>query len=333
MEEEKGLNKLAKILTEPVKKLIDTVSAALGKWYEPIHKKRMAKAGAYEIDEVSEALRRNADVIAVYNNTEVRAQLPEDMQQLIERAQLRNISQEIKKQDNIEKVVDKASEFLEAETEVSEEPVDTDWITRFFNCAGEVSNEKMQTIWAHILAGEVKKPGSFSLRTLETVRNISRKEAEIFQKVLRLVAYDNRKTNYFISSDLELLKKYEISYDDIILMQDCRLINYSEHLSNDLSIKSTNGLICNNKQGLLFSCGYGKEFTLSVNSFNLTTAGVELFNMLNIEPDDGYLSDLGEILFKKYEYDNLVIRLCNYKYIDNRMVLEVASKTWGIKKR
>lgn len=330
MEEEKGLNKLAKILTEPVNKLIDTVSAALGKWYEPIHKKRMAKAGAYEIDEVSEALRRNADVIAVYNNTEVRAQLPEDMQQLIERAQLRNISQEIKKQDNIEKVVDKASEFLEAETEVSEEPVDTDWITRFFNCVGEVSNEKMQTIWAHILADEVKQPGSFSLRTLDTVRNVSRNEAEIFQKIVKLVVTDINKSNCFISSNLSLLKKYNVTYDEIIKLQDCGLLRYNENMNLDMKLdRKTNALLLNMGRALLFGYSGNDTISILIGGFALTKSGEELYKILVNMSDNNYLYDFAELIYNGNKNKSITIRLEGYVKNDNQFKFGPAIKIWG----
>jgi hypothetical protein len=39
----------------------------------------------------------------------------------------------------------------------------------------------MKRIWGRILAGEVRGPGSFSVRCLDIVRNLSKAEAELFQ--------------------------------------------------------------------------------------------------------------------------------------------------------
>ena len=58
---------VVKTLSEPVTKLIDTVSHAIGKAYEPRYIKRMADAKSYEIRVISEELRNNSDLPIVYN--------------------------------------------------------------------------------------------------------------------------------------------------------------------------------------------------------------------------------------------------------------------------
>jgi len=52
-----------------------------------------------------------------------------------------------------------------------------DWFLRFFECASNISNEDMQILWARILSGETYNRGSFSLRTMELLRNMSYEEA------------------------------------------------------------------------------------------------------------------------------------------------------------
>ena len=52
-----------------------------------------------------------------------------------------------------------------------------DWFLRFFECASNISNEDMQVLWARILSGETYNRGSFSLRTIELLRNMSYEEA------------------------------------------------------------------------------------------------------------------------------------------------------------
>lgn len=90
--------------------------------------------------------------------------------------------QERKRQLNIEHVVRDAAEELKDETEFSEEPVDDDWTARFFNDVQDVSSERMRKLWAKVLAGEVKKPGAFSWRTLQVLRNLGGNEAVLFQR-------------------------------------------------------------------------------------------------------------------------------------------------------
>ena len=61
--------------------------------------------------------------------------------------------------------------FLSAETDLAgdaQEPpnrmVDDDWLLRWRDSAGRVSSEELQTLWGRVLAGEIKSPGTFSLR-------------------------------------------------------------------------------------------------------------------------------------------------------------------------
>lgn len=67
----------------------------------------------------------------------------------------------MKKQNNIDNVVSFAAQTISTQSSVSEESVDNDWVTRFFDSVADVSSEEMQMIWGKILAGEVNEPGSF----------------------------------------------------------------------------------------------------------------------------------------------------------------------------
>lgn len=316
-EDEKGLNKFPKTIIAPAIKLIDTVSAALGKWYEPIHKKRMAKSGAYEINVISDALRKNADVIAVYDNTEVRAQLPENLQQLIERAHLRNISQETKKQYNIEKVVDKAIELLEAEKEVSTEPVDTDWTTRFFNYAGEVSNEEMQRIWSSILAGEVKKPGSFSLMTLDIVHKLSQSDAMLFQKILPFILSD-QSGRYLLLTENNFIERYGITFGDIMVLEECGLIFLSETMWAYYDISDRRFNYIRNKNKLIKLTGKNSNITrIQLGVHVISRSGCELLKMLKKmlvwNSDENYLLNAADYIYSKYSG---VIKPAAYNIVD-----------------
>ena len=61
--------------------------------------------------------------------------------------------------------------------------VDEDWVERFVSHARMVGDPEMRTLWARILAGEVNKPGSYSRRTLSTLSDLTKGEAEIFTQL------------------------------------------------------------------------------------------------------------------------------------------------------
>ncbi len=66
---------------------------------------------------------------------------------------------EIRRQENIESIVRKAVDELPPPEQMSEQPVNEDWTSRFFQECQDIGNEEMQQIWARILAGEVARSG------------------------------------------------------------------------------------------------------------------------------------------------------------------------------
>ena len=151
-------------LVSPAEKLIEAVSGAIGKAYEPRHVRRMADAQAYQVKMIADAVRNNSDVPIEYNSVGVSIDT-RNFEEIVKRASSRLAYQEITKQQNIEAVVDNAYQELQGTDSVSSTPVDPDWIFRFFNAVENISNEDLQKIWGRILAGGIQSPSRYSYRT------------------------------------------------------------------------------------------------------------------------------------------------------------------------
>lgn len=287
---------VAKVLVKPTIKLLDMVGGAIGTLYEPKHKRKMADATAYEINVIGEAMRGAADLPIVYDQNGVVIN-SEDFARLMQRAGTRLAIQETIKQHNIESVVDNAYEILEKEEVCSEEPVKQGWINRFFDSVADVSDEDLQKLWGKVLAGEIKRPGSFSLRTLDTIRNLATNEAKLFQKVLPFVMCLGT-TEAFISSDKEILKKYNISYDDILELDEAGLVK-SKGLRTTLTIIPHKPLCISNKNYTLVFWNEKEQIeTIDVSNYALTKAGFELFSLLSVDENLEYDCMLAEQLVK-----------------------------------
>ena len=89
---------------------------------------------------------------------------------------------EAKRLANLSNVVETAADQL-GDAEVPDEEPDHDWTARFFDYAQDVSSGEMQTLWAKVLAGEVERPGSTSLRTLSVLRNLDSETARLFADI------------------------------------------------------------------------------------------------------------------------------------------------------
>ena len=127
------------------------------------------------------AIERNADAEAYATVRKIDAENAATLIRLQGEEQVANymLAREKRKLNNVQNVVEQAQQhFVEGE-QVSDEIVNADWINRFFTIVEDVSDVEMQQLWARILAGEIKRPKSYSLRTLELLRNLSQKEAEV----------------------------------------------------------------------------------------------------------------------------------------------------------
>ena len=97
--------------------------------------------------------------------------------------------QEKKRQTNIASVVRDAAAELGDEEAPEHEP-DPDWTARFFDCVQDVSSEEMRKLWTKLLSREVEEPGRASLRTLDILRNMTKRDAQIFASVCSFVIDD-----------------------------------------------------------------------------------------------------------------------------------------------
>ena len=208
-------------------KLIDAVQKAVGKIYEPTHIKRIAKAQA-----AAEII--SAEIISAENAGQV--------QEINLRTATRLAHLEHRRQENIEAICAKAvDQILRLPEPDLETPVDEDWLCNFFDQAQDVGNDDMQNIWTKILAGEVAQPGSFSHRTLNVVKLLSRKEAQDFTTLCSFIwnAADRKDLIVLKKNDLimwtgepaELLRpclRLPPSYDLLLRQQSAGLVTLEE---------------------------------------------------------------------------------------------------------
>jgi uncharacterized repeat protein (TIGR03899 family) len=313
-------------LSEPLKKLIEVISQGIGALSKPHLIRKTAEAKAYEIKVIAESIKENQDSLKLIGYNEEKLSLisldSESLKNelsLEERTQKRTEYIEQKRQKNIESITQKAAQNLESENNVSKEPVDEDWTSRFFNYAKDISNEEMQELWGRILAGEVKQPNSFSLRTLEIIRNLSKAEAEVFLKFATLAITGNN-ISFILNfmGDKLLEDKYKISFGDRLLLEELGFIN-----ANDLQFKLFKS--ADQKAQILFTIGN----TLVVHEKNenrpeqqlqvlvFTKIGQELLKLVQSSPSLDYI----QLFASKLDRKNGSIKYA--RIIDNQAIGQI----------
>jgi len=103
---------------------------------------------------------------------------------LVDRAMYTFLSNETCKQHNRERVAQKTIEHLGDTTEDDRttNEVDPDWMNVFEQHAAGASSERLQDLWGRVLAGEIRRPSSFSLRTIAFIAQLDRQTAAIFER-------------------------------------------------------------------------------------------------------------------------------------------------------
>lgn len=89
---------------------------------------------------------------------------------------------------NIDKISKIAIEELKSKplttfdgSEVEVPPISEDWLNAFENESAKMSSEQMQRLFGKILAGEIQKPTSYSIKTLKLMAQLDNRAAELFR--------------------------------------------------------------------------------------------------------------------------------------------------------
>ncbi len=286
-------------LSKPLTKLIEVIAAGCGRIYEPKHIRRMAQAKADEIRLISAALSecsvnpmlldyRNGFITLQGENKSEQFAIPAEYKNLLLRASIKQQHCLAEKQKNIDTISAIAAKELDGEKDVSESPLDNDWITRFFGIAEDISEAQMQDLWGRVLAGEVRRPGSYSLRCLEILKNITKEEAEVFCKVASFAF--QRDGQYAIYKAENMFNgKFGIKYDDIILLQDLLLL-HTNLLQMTYSGSGPLAIVYANK--VIISWNFPESSKTKLNVVAFTKVGSELLNLVDTEFNSEYLKIL-----------------------------------------
>ncbi|MBC8286319.1 MAG: DUF2806 domain-containing protein [Nitrospinae bacterium] len=192
-------------LSKPATVLIEKVSDAIGGICKPWQIKRVAKAEA-EVDKV-------------------RALTGVEVSEIEQRAMLRLMAEETKKQENIENITAKAVKELKADAKP--ENLEPDWIANFFDKCRLVSDEEMQSLWSRLLAEEANKPGAFSKRTIELVASLDKKDAHLFTKLMGFAWNIEDEIHPLIyDHNNEVYKKQGINFETLAHLEDIGLIKF-----------------------------------------------------------------------------------------------------------
>lgn len=220
----------------------------------------------------------------------------------------------IKKLKNQKSIADQAVSSAKEGTVFDESSgVNHDWLDRFMDSAGFVSEEQVQQMWGKILAKEFETPGSTPHNMVRILSEITSKHAEAFQKIcsmkrLSVYADGNRSVKAFRR---DIVVPYEGNGTELhALGLSFDLLNELETLGL-IKFDSTGGFVALNVpekgvityiNGLTQEVESHKKDQLPIGNVMLTEAGECLSRIIQPIAIPNYIS-----LEKKYMINNGVV--------------------------
>ena len=192
---------------------------------------------------------------------------------------------------NVGKALLHAEAELESDAQTPpDRPVDDDWLIRWRDSASKVSSEKLQTLWGRVLAGEVKSPGTFSLRMLEFLKNLSQEEARRIEELAPFVI-DN---SFVFSGNQDLLESEGISFGRLVELQDLGIITQAgAGLRITMRIPESGLGVLSHKRVLVVTPETEKS-DLALAACRLTSLGSQVLRLGSFAAHETYFRGVGE---------------------------------------
>lgn len=197
---------------------------------------------------------------------------------------------------------------------------DFDWFFRFFDAASNVTDEQMKDLWARILAGEITHPGMFSFRTIETIHNLSRNEAEIFAEIIQFTLKISG--HPFIINNQKLLGKYMGGVEKLMLLTECGLLMTGSVLQRRTVSINSNTPVFNN--GVIYCLAKTKNNIaeeLNINTIPFTQAGIDLYYLIYDDIRINFEFALEAVKAVQLENPNIVVTANSYQNTGDELEL------------
>ena len=303
-----------------IEKLIDVVASGIGSIAGPMlapwKARRESAAKLIEAEGTAKMLNIQAQAQADArrllgsegNAVEGEIELREGIRQRIE-------YQERKRQANIVMVVGQAAHQL-AEAMVPAAEPNHDWTARFFREVQDVSSEEMQVLWTRVLAGEVREPGTTSIRTLGILKDIDEATAQLFSRFCSVAVYlkgcdgevfDARVPSLGGDAAQNAIAKYGLGFEQLNRLNEHGLIisdynSYNTYLVvNDPERVGEAELY---HQGVpwdwVFEQPKVKEKRVKLHGVAMTVSGSELSRVVTPEPMTVYTKAFKAFLLSKF---------------------------------
>lgn len=221
----------------------------------------------------------------------------------------------VRERVNVDQVADFALADLRAEQaatqsqpEAEADLISDDWLNAFDTEASQMSSEQMQRLFGRILAGEIRRPKSYSIKTIKLMAQLDNQAATLFQLLCSL-SVSLRVPGSGLIADARVvslgnpgnnsLKAYGLSFSALNVLQEYGLIvaEYNTKLDYQAAVahegKVVLCLVYENEQlALLPKTPTPTKPGIVLTGVMFSQAGRELLSVVEVEPNPAYRAAL-----------------------------------------
>ncbi len=199
--------------------------------------------------------------------------------------------------------------------------LDDDWLNQFTRYAEDASSEHLQQVWGRVLAGEVRKPKSFSRHTLRFIAELDKETAENCELIRRHLI-----GNWILKSDQWNEGTRFLASVDMQRLGIIEGVGLGGPQQNYMIDENGNAAIAGKRWGLLVHGAPGTKLAFPV--FVLTRMGHQVMSLLNLADEVASLREVEVKLDKSALKLILLGKIVQYK--ENQIIFgEPMEKLWG----
>jgi hypothetical protein len=221
----------------------------------------------------------------------------------------------IRERVNLDQISEIAADDLKSEplTTGAEQPeappISEDWLNAFESEAAQMSSEQMQRLFGKILAGEIRRPASYSIKTLRLMAQVDNRAAALFSLLCSLsissrvpdsnIIIDARVVSLGRHAGSNSLQAYDLGFDALNILQEYGLIisDYNSYMDYRMAV-SYEGRIPlpmihqKAKWGFIPKVARQVSEDFRVHGVGFSQSGKELLSIVDIQPNEPYSAAL-----------------------------------------
>lgn len=218
-----------------------------------------------------------------------------------------NAKNEIKKLKNQKNIAEIAVDTAKEDTDFTEKSgVNSEWLERFMESAGFVSDEEVQAVWGKILGKEFENPGSTPSNMIRILSEITPTYAQAFRKICSMqmhivgldkegaIIYENQGVVVPYKNNKEKFNELGLGFWIFSELETLGLIKF-EAVTGYATVGVAGEIVLLCVEGETVEVETYRNNQIPIGNVLLTAAGMCLDNITPTETIDGYLE-----LVKRY---------------------------------